>query len=105
MLRRALLGAMKKLKLADRSIEIALVPTAVMKKNVLSFAYPATFPQTAKIKTIGDLYLNPDYIRAHGENLEHMAIHGLLHLVGYGHRTKRAARRMEALEKRLLAAN
>ena len=67
MLRRALLGAMKKLKLADRSIEIALVPTAVMKKNVLSFAYPATFPQTAKIKTIGDLYLNPDYIRAHGD--------------------------------------
>jgi len=38
------------------------------------------------------------------DHLIHLAIHGLLHLMGYDHHEAPAARRMQALERRLLDA-
>lgn len=37
-----------------------------------------------------------------GEHLDHLLIHGLLHLMGYDHQTGTQAKRMEALENQLL---
>jgi probable rRNA maturation factor len=39
-----------------------------------------------------------------GDHLAHLAVHGFLHLVGYDHETARDAKRMEALEVKILAA-
>jgi probable rRNA maturation factor len=45
--------------------------------------------------------------RAQGKTLAahiaHLAVHGALHLQGHDHESPRAAARMEALEKRILA--
>lgn len=38
-----------------------------------------------------------------GRHLQHLTVHGLLHLLGYDHETDQDARRMEALEVEILA--
>jgi len=38
-----------------------------------------------------------------GHHLAHLAIHGYLHLIGHDHETARDARRMERLERKILA--
>jgi len=38
------------------------------------------------------------------DHLRHLVIHGVLHLLGHGHDTSLLARRMEALETRILAS-
>ena len=37
------------------------------------------------------------------DHLSHLTVHGVLHLLGYGHRAAREAERMERLEARVLA--
>ena len=39
-----------------------------------------------------------------GDHLRHLVIHGVLHLLGYDHRTDAQARRMETMERDLLAS-
>lgn len=39
---------------------------------------------------------------AEGDHMDHLLIHGLLHLLGYDHETEAQACRMEALEQQLL---
>jgi probable rRNA maturation factor len=39
-----------------------------------------------------------------GDHLRHLVIHGVLHLLGYDHQADDQARRMEAVERDLLAA-
>jgi probable rRNA maturation factor len=71
--------------------------------NVLAFPWPRGFISAdLKSKPLGEIYLAPDYIRKHGEDLELLALHGLLHLLGYDHKTKRDRFYMEHLEQRLL---
>ena len=66
--------------------EVNLVGNAVMKKNVLSYPAPAGFPRPdAKENYLGEIYLNPEYIKERGENFDLMLIHGFLHLRGYDH--------------------
>ncbi len=77
--------------------------------NVLSFA--AELPCGIRHPLIGDLVIcAPVVVREAGEqnkNLRdhyaHLTIHGALHLLGYDHQTNADARRMEALERRILA--
>ena len=38
-----------------------------------------------------------------GDHVDHLIVHGLLHLLGYGHDTDARALRMERLERRLLS--
>ena len=75
--------------------------------NVLSFPYESGE------RVCGDLVLCRDVIereaREQGKATEahyaHMVVHGMLHLQGYDHETGSAdARRMEALERKILSA-
>lgn len=76
--------------------------------NVLSFGYGK--PARGKALS-GDIVLCAPVVRrearAQGKTLAahiaHLAVHGALHLQGYDHQNPRAAARMEALEKRILA--
>ena len=86
-------------------LEVYLVGDSFMKKNVLSFPAPGNFPRPdlKKYRSLGELYLNPGYIKRHNENLVYMLIHGALHLLGYDHHTKRDTMAMEKKEQELLA--
>lgn len=76
--------------------------------NVLSFGYGK--PGRGEALS-GDIVLCAPVVRrearAQGKTLTahiaHLAVHGALHLQGYDHQNPRAASRMEALEKRILA--
>ncbi len=84
--------------------EIYLVGDAMMEKNVLAFPADPRFPRPdIPGKVLGEMYLNPGYIKKHGQNLAHMLSHGLLHLLGYTHERARDTMRMERMEKMLCA--
>ena len=76
--------------------------------NVLSFAYGEAMADGA---LSGDLVLCAPVVRAEaraqGKTLvahyAHLLVHGLLHLQGYDHEDDAGARRMERLERRILA--
>jgi len=78
--------------------------------NVLSF--PADIPPEVEINLLGDIAICAEVIEreatAQGKDTEahyaHMAIHGALHLAGYDHIEDDEARKMEALETKLLNA-
>jgi probable rRNA maturation factor len=76
--------------------------------NVLSFGYGNSGRRRA---LAGDIVLCAPVLRrearAQGKTLAahvaHLSIHGALHLQGYDHQSPRAAARMEAIERRILA--
>ncbi len=76
--------------------------------NVLSFDYGKPAPGEA---LAGDLVLCVPVLRrearAQGkaltQHLAHLTVHGALHLQGYDHQNAREAKRMEALEVKILA--
>lgn len=79
--------------------------------NVLSF--PASPPaKGAALPTLlGDIVLAEETVRREAElegklldhHISHLAVHGLLHLLGYDHETDVDAEEMEGLERRILA--
>lgn len=76
--------------------------------NVLSFCEPNFFPhpelsQKKECKFLGEIYLAPVYIKKHEEDISYLAIHGLLHLVGYTHEEESDKMRMERKEKIILS--
>lgn len=95
--------AAEKLSLSSGYIEVHLVPNEVMDKNVLSYPAPKDFlrPDIAE-KFLGEIYLNPDYIKNHNEDFNLMLVHGFLHLLGYDHKKDEDALKMEAKERELL---
>lgn len=104
------------LRLKNAYIEIYLVGDNFMRKNVLSFPAPKGFPRPdigQKYKYLGEIYLNPDYIKKEHltindsrftihDKLAYMLIHGLLHLRGYDHKRKSDTIIMQKKEKRVL---
>lgn len=50
---------------------------------------------------LGEVYVAPDYINAHRQDLTKLIIHGLLHLFGYDHKKKNDRIRMELLEEKI----
>lgn len=78
--------------------------------NVLSF--PVELPAGVKLPLLGDLVICAPVVarEAHEQgkplrdHYAHMTIHGTLHLLGYDHENDHDAERMEALERRILAA-
>ncbi len=78
--------------------------------NVLSFPYEPMPGEHSGL--LGDIVLCAPVIareaREQGkpvrDHYAHLAVHGVLHLLGYDHQSARDARRMEALETRVLAS-
>jgi probable rRNA maturation factor len=76
--------------------------------NVLSFAAPVSDTQTP---FLGDIGLAAETVAREAEeqgiplvdHLQHLVVHGLLHLHGYDHQSEAQARLMEALEVGILA--
>ncbi len=72
--------------------------------NVLSFDAPGGFPRPdldQKTKHLGEIYINPSYIKKHGEREETMLTHGLLHLLGFNHELQSDKIKMQKLEKKI----
>lgn len=81
--------------------------------NVLSFPSPAGLPTDDDDRVfLGDIVLAAETVAAEARelgippahHLQHLVIHGLLHLLGFDHQTDAEAERMEALETTLLAS-
>src|SRR5207249_2235881 len=80
--------------------------------DVLSFplADPGDLEDRGRELFLGEIYISVDTARAQARaarrpyrrEVAHLAIHGLLHLLGYDHATAAARRRMTAIESRLL---
>jgi len=84
-------------------LEVYLVGDKLMKKNVLSYVAPKEMPRPdIKGKFLGEIYLNPLYIKKNKESLVRMLVHGLLHLLGYNHKKKGDRIKMERKEASLL---
>ena len=80
--------------------------------NVLSFPYQKPLGATTEDGTyLGDIVLAAETVRLEAagrgiepkHHLQHLVIHGLLHLLGYNHQTDGAAEEMEDLETQILA--
>ena len=80
--------------------------------NVLSFPAPAALPgQEPATAALGDIVLALETVqREAGEqqipfphHLQHLVVHGLLHLLGFDHETEADANTMEGLEIEILA--
>ena len=77
--------------------------------NILSFAYEPLPGEKSAL--LGDLVLCAPVVAREAatqgkpvrHHYAHLTIHGVLHLLGYDHETEAQAKRMEALETRLLA--
>ena len=82
--------------------------------DVLSFplAEPGSIHDPERAVFLGEIYVSLETARAQARaarrpfsrEVAHLVIHGLLHLLGYDHRTRAERRRMAALEARLLRA-
>lgn len=105
-LRKVITAAAAHMGITDGSAEAYVVGNAFMEKNVL--AYPATDgfprPDLAGRRDLGELYINPEHIAAHGEDFSFMAVHAFLHLLGYDHHGKHDTVKMELREVEILAA-
>jgi len=79
--------------------------------NVLAFASDEP-PAKGKPVLLGDVVLAYETVAAEAkeqgkrlaDHLRHLVIHGVLHLLGYDHVKAAPAKRMEALETRILAS-
>lgn len=79
--------------------------------NVLSFPAGAPAGSGDVPQQLGDIILALETVVREAEelgipprhHLQHLVVHGLLHLIGYEHETDEEAQRMEALEIEILA--
>ena len=113
--------AKKILKLLDErnaTLDIFLLPNAKIKAlkarfikkqtepNVLAFPEPRYFPhpemKAKPKKYLGEVYLNQDILRRSPERAAPLLLHGILHLLGHDHKKNIDAKKMEALEAKVL---
>jgi len=79
--------------------------------NVLSFPNDGGVDPDGGMAPLGDVVLALETVLAEakdqgkpaGDHLSHLVVHGVLHLFGHDHLKDAAARRMEALETKILA--
>ena len=79
--------------------------------NVLSFPSPSDFGAAEPMPMLGDIVLAQETVAreaaeqgiAPGHHLQHLVVHGLLHLLDYDHETDAEAQVMESLEIEILA--
>lgn len=78
--------------------------------NVLSFCLKKNDTNKQDIETIGDIVISKDTIlkelkdneKTFKQHISHIAIHGLLHLLGYVHDNDKEAKIMENIEIKIL---
>ena len=104
--RSAIMGAARVMGVENATAEVSIVGDAFMQKNVLAYPASGDFPRPDLDgkRDLGEMYLNPGYIKAHGEDLRFMAVHGFLHLLGYDHGGDNDTLIMEAKEREIAAA-
>ena len=87
----------------DGHLEIFLVGNRQMRKNILSYVGKEIRGEfimpDIKEKNLGEIHLNPFYIKKNKESLLFMLFHGLLHIAGYDHKKKGDIIKMEQKEK------
>ena len=79
--------------------------------NVLSFPAGPAPAGGGDVRQLGDLVLAAETVTSEAaelglpfeHHLQHLVVHGLLHLLGYDHEMDAEAEKMEALEARILA--
>jgi len=79
--------------------------------NVLSFPAVPMLPVEGEPRFFGDIVLALETLQREAADLglplshhmQHLVVHGLLHLLGYDHQTDEEAQEMEGLEVRILA--
>lgn len=79
--------------------------------NVLSFPAVPMLPVEGDPRFLGDIVLALETLQREAADLEvplahhmqHLVVHGLLHLLGYDHQSEDEAREMEGLEVRVLS--
>lgn len=80
-------------------LEIYLAGNRQMKKNVLSYEALKGFPRPdLREKPLGEIYLNPFFIKKSKQDLMQMLVHGVLHILGYDHKKRSDRIRMEKKE-------
>ena len=105
-LRDTIVNAARYMGITSAHAEAYIVGNSFMEKNVLAYPAPDGFPRPdlEGIRDLGELYINPEHIAAHGEDFSFMAVHAFLHLLGYDHHGKHDTVKMEAKEQEILAA-
>ncbi len=68
--------------------------------TVLSFEDDSPKPKS-KLLRLGEIYLAPDFIKDRDMDLVRVAIHGLLHLLGYTHNREDDTIKMESVEDKI----
>ncbi len=66
--------------------------------SVLSFPETTPFPPEEGYRALGEIVLAPDAIARKEEDIIRLAVHGLLHLLGYTHDGESDTMEMERLE-------
>lgn len=80
-------------------LEVYLVGNRQMEKNVLSYCAKGDFPRPdLKKKFLGEIHLNPFFIKKSKWDLIYMLTHGVLHIAGYDHKKKNDRMKMEKKE-------
>ena len=110
----ALLGALQFLGKDDVMVEVSLVSDEQMAQInkesrgqegstiVLSFEEPKCIPQPeGEPVQLGEIYLAPDTIKRGGYKISRLAVHALLHLLGYTHKRRSDTIKMEELENEI----
>ena len=105
-------AALKELGYGGGTVDINIIGSREMRRlnkkyrgkdkdtNVLAFSPPKKFLGVFPA-WLGEIFLNPKYIKNHGEDIYYISLHGLLHLLGFDHKRSSDRIEMEKLEKEL----
>jgi len=72
--------------------------------NVLSFVEPVGFIDASceGLSKAGEIYISPLFVTQKKQSMQLMVVHGMLHLFGFDHKTKKEREEMEKMEDSLL---
>jgi len=80
--------------------------------DVLSFSFVSAYGTVKSSDLIGEVYVSAQHIRVQAKEIGHsesaetlrLTCHGLLHILGYDHKTREQEQKMQRCEKKYLKA-